>query len=443
MLFTRKTIKTDATDTSAPADVATDVLENHPEETTEDTSGLRGLLADKAFLQIPKVGDLVSGIVVGIGRNEVKVDLPGYRTGLIRGPELIDASGDTAGIHLADTVEATVLELENERGFVELSFRAAGHAKAWNKLDDMRRTNTIETIRVIEANKGGLIVKLGNVQGFLPVSQLSPGNYPRVSGGDKQRILEKLRQFIGKTFEAKVIDVDAENEKLIFSEKAAWEETQSQVLAQYHVGDHIAGQVTALADFGAFVRFPLTEQGEEAKQESHLEGLIHISELSWQRVDHPRDVVQIGDKVDVEIINIEGSKIFLSLKRTSEDPWVKAAERYQIGQRVHGTIVKMQPFGIFVELDPEIHGLAHISELGDPPPQVPEEVARIGEDRDFIIISLDPKEHRLGLSLKAVDAPESVEKPATAAAGEESPEAETVEVDTTVTDEKEGEEQDK
>ncbi|MDO8463259.1 MAG: S1 RNA-binding domain-containing protein [bacterium] len=371
---------------------------------TEAGSVLRELLADKEYLRIPKTGQLVSGTIVGIGRNEIKVDITGYRTGLVRGPELHDPSGMTANLHLGDSVEATVVDLENERGFVELSFRSAGHQKAWGALDDLRRAGTVTSVRVLDANKGGLIVQLGNVQGFLPVSQLSPGNYPRVSGGDKQKILEKLRSFIGKGFDVKVIDVQPTDEKLIVSEKAAWEETQSQVLAQYKVGDRITGQVTALADFGAFVRFPIPEDGNSApvgEGSDHLEGLVHISELSWQRVDHPRDVLAIGDRVEVQIINIEGSKIFLSRKRMTEDPWVAAAQRYHIGQQIRGKVVKAQPFGLFVELDPEIHGLAHISELGDPPPARPDAVAAIGEEREWTVISLDPKEHRLGLSLKS------------------------------------------
>ncbi|MDO8425240.1 MAG: S1 RNA-binding domain-containing protein [bacterium] len=383
-----------------------------------DTTGgaLKDLLNDKAYLQVPKVGQLIRGIVIGIGRNEVKIDLPGYRTGIIRGPELIDPSGMTTDLTVGNEVEATVLDLENERGFVELSFRAAGHQKAWGMLEDQRRSGEVMSVRVLDANKGGLIVQLGNVQGFLPVSQLSPGNYPRVTGGDKQKILEKLRQYVGKAFDVKVIDIHPADEKLIVSEKAAWEETQAQVLAQYKVGDRIEGIVTALADFGAFVRFPIAEDGTvpTGDDTSHLEGLIHISELSWQRVDHPRDILKIGDRVTVQIINIERSKIFLSLKRLTEDPWVAAASRYTIGQRVTGKVVKAQPFGLFVELDPDIHGLAHISELGDPAPARPEAAVPIGETREWTIISLDPKEHRLGLSLKGPgtknEAPETENK---------------------------------
>ena len=407
--FTKSNATGDATTT--PADtVATAPA---PTSSTQATD-FKSLIADKAYTHVPKVGEIVHGTVIGIGRNEVKVDIPGFRAGIVRGPELLDASGVTSGLKVGDAVEATIVDAENERGFVELSFRAAGHQKAWNTLEEARRNGAIVQVRIVEANKGGLLVQLGNIPGFLPVSQLSPGNYPRVTGGDRQKILEKLKSFVGKTFDAKVIDVDPREEKLIVSEKAAWEESQAQVLAAYHAGDTIDGIVTALADFGVFVRFPIPEEGAAAAPipENYLEGLIHISELSWKRVEHPRDILKIGDHIRCAIINIEGSKIFLSLKRMTEDPWIQASQRYAIGQQVEGRVVKVQPFGLFIELDPEIHGLAHVSELGDPPPASPEEFAKVGDARTFTIISIDAKEHRLGLSVKAQPTAEKTSTPA-------------------------------
>ncbi|MDO8598550.1 MAG: S1 RNA-binding domain-containing protein [bacterium] len=397
------------------------VVVAEPVASVAGPADFKTLIADKVYTHVPKVGEIVHGTVIGIGRNEVKVDLPGFRAGMVRGPELLDASGMTTGLKVGDPVEATVVDLENERGFVELSFRAAGHQKAWNTLEEARRNGGLIQVRVLEANKGGLLVQLGNIQGFLPVSQLSPGNYPRVTGGDRSKILEKLKSFVGKTLDAKVIDVDPREEKLIVSEKAAWEESQSQVLAAYHVGDTIDGIVTALADFGVFVRFPIPEEGAAVAPvpESYLEGLIHISELSWKRVEHPRDILTIGERIRCQIINIEGSKIFLSLKRMSEDPWIQASQRYVVGQQVQGRVVKVQPFGLFVELDPEIHGLAHVSELGDPPPASPEEVAKMDEVRTFTIISIDAKEHRLGLSMKAQ--PEAASQQPQAASTTETP----------------------
>lgn len=376
-------------------------------DTTTATTNATGtdfktLIEDKANLKVPKVGDLVHGRVVGIGRNEVTVDIPGFRAGIARGHELVDESGVTSNLKVGDEVEAVVIDLENERGLVELSFRSAGHQKAWHELQELRRVGTVVSVRILEANKGGLLVQLNRVHGFLPVSQLSPGNYPRVTGGDRQRIFEKLKSFVGQLLDVKVLDIDERDGKLIVSEKAAWEDRQAEVLAQYHVGDEIDGIVTALTDFGAFVRFP-----PDADPSRYLEGLIHISEIAWQRVEHPRDMLQVGQPVRCRIINVEGSKIFLSLKRMTEDPWQQAAERYRIGQTVEGKVVKAQPFGLFVELDPEIQGLAHVSELaapGEPTPSLPEDVVKVGETRTFTVISIDAKEHRLGLSLRGLPA---------------------------------------
>jgi len=189
----------------------------------------------------------------------------------------------------------------------------------------------------------------------LPVSQLSPENYPRVSGGDKSKILEKLKEFVGKSVEVRIIDADERSEKLIVSEKAVWEEQQKDLIDKFKIGDTVEGTVTAVADFGVFVKF------------ENLEGLVHISEIAWQRIEHPKDIVKVGQEVKAEIIAIEGSKIFLSMRKLLTDPWAEVAKKYDIGQKVTGKVLKINPFGLFVELDDDIHGLAHISELSDKP----------------------------------------------------------------------------
>lgn len=374
------------------------------------TQDLKTLLADKTFLNIPKSGDVVKGRIISSAKNEVRIDINGYRTGVVRGRELTDPSSAEAEFKVGDDVEATVVELENEMGEVELSFRFAGHRKAWDQLQDLFRTGAAVQAKITEASKGGLIVKVGSVQGFLPVSQLSPDNYPRVAGGDKQKIHEKLKSFIGKTMEARVIDVNEGDEKLIVSEKAVWEEKQKNVISKYKVGDTVEGQVSALTDFGAFVKFDI------------LEGLVHISEIAWQRIDHPSDILKVGDTVKAEIIGIEGSKVFLSMKKLMNDPWKTAASKYTVGQVVKGKVLKSNPFGFFVELDPDIHGLAHVSELGKKPNQDLSAIAKSGDILDFMIVSLDPDQHRLGLSLKAMS-PEKAEEPAAEVKAEEKEEA--------------------
>jgi len=351
---------------------------------------LTTLLSDRTFLNIPKVGDLVKGTVISVGNNEVNIDIHGYRTGVVRGREIQDPSRVYSDVKIGDEVEATVVDLENENGDVELSFRFAGHRKAWDNLAQLFRSGEMVAAQVHEASKGGLLIRLNNIPGFLPVSQLAPENYPRVSGGDKSRILEKLKKFVGQDLDVKVIDVNEAEEKLIVSEKAVWEEKQKNVIAKYQVGEIVEGKVSALTDFGAFVKFDI------------LEGLVHISEIAWQRIDHPRDLLRVGDTVRAEIIGIEGSKIFLSMKKLIEDPWTRVKERYRVGQVVEGKILKINPFGLFVELDPDIHGLAHVSELSSRPNVDPTKIAKSGDTMEFMIVSIEPEQHRLGLSLKAL-----------------------------------------
>lgn len=357
-------------------------------------SELGKLLADGGYLKIPKVADVVRGKVLSTNRREVRLDIEGMTSGVIRGRELFAESAFYDNLKIGDEVDATVLELENENGDMELSFRSAGQQKAWDELRRLFTTSEIVPAKVVEANKGGLLMRIGHVTGFLPVSQLSPEHYPRVSGGDKNKILEKLRSYVGTDMDVRVIDVNENEEKLIVSEKSVWEERQKDLISRYRVGDKVMGEITALADFGAFVRFDT------------LEGLVHISEIAWQRIDHPRDLLKVGQQVEAEIIGIEGSKIFLSMKKLVDDPWKRIQEEYKIGDTVKGKVLKINPFGFFVELTPEIHGLAHVSELSNQPNIDPTTLGKIGDEMEFKVVSIEPKEHRLGLSLKAMTEPE-------------------------------------
>ncbi len=362
--------------------------------TQTQSSLMEQLLNEESQVNIPVVGDIIEGIVVNASKNEVLLDLDAFSTGAIRGPELFDASGDTAELKVGDKVAATVLELENENGHVELSFRQAGHRKAWDELERLMREEEVVDAEIVDANKGGLIIKVGRVSGFLPVSQLTVDHYPRVEGGNKGKILEKLQSYMGDKFKVRVIDIDEEEDKLIVSEKAAFSEKQEQMMSKYQVGDKVDGVVTGVVDFGAFIEF-----GDS------LEGLVHISELAWQRIENPRDFIKVGDTVKAEIITIDKGRISLSVRRLQEDPWQEVVKKYEIGQVVPGKVLKVNPFGVFVELDKEIHGLAHISEISNKKIASPQDIVTIGETYDFKILSIEPQKHRLGLSLKAAQEP--------------------------------------
>jgi len=342
-------------------------------------------------INVPKVGDVVKGKIISVDRGEVRVDIEGVTTGVIRGRELFAESHEYANLKVNDEAEATVIDLENENGEMELSFRIAGFARAWENMRKWMKEGLTIKAKVNSANKGGLMMRVSALPGFMPVSQLSPDHYPRVMGGDKNRILDKLRELSGRELEVKVIDVDEKEEKLIVSERAVWEDSQKAVLEAYKIGDTVEGEISALTSFGAFVKFG-----------DNLEGLIHISEIAWQRIDHPKDVLKVGEKVQAQIIQLDHSKIYLSIKRLVDDPWKKVKDKYKVGDKVKGKIIKVEPFGLMIALDKDIHGLAHISELSDEPIANINDKFKLGNEMDFEVVSVEPAEHRLGLKVAGV-----------------------------------------
>lgn len=352
------------------------------------------LLKTNEVKPAPKEGDLVEGTVVEIKRGEIYVDIDGLFTGLVRGREIGEGAG-SANFKMGDKVLATVLEQENEKGLLELSFKSAGHQKAWQEAMDLKKSGEVVEVKIVDVNKGGLIIQLNNLQGFLPVSQLSAENYPRVEGGNKAKILEKLRTFLNKKIKVKVTDAEEQEDKLIVSEKDVFAAERKEVLNQFAIGDVVEGKITSLVDFGAFIEFYKPENPA-----LKLEGLVHISELAWQRIDHPKNLFKVGEEIKAQILSIENDRVALSIKRLMEDPWKKAVEKFHVGDKVQGKVTKTDKFGAFAELEGNILGLAHISELADKEVENPEEVVKIGETYEFTIVSLEPEEHRLGLSLK-------------------------------------------
>ncbi len=348
------------------------------------------LLAENLTI-FPKVGDVVKGKVLSVDKGEVRIDVEGVTTAIVRGAEMFAESQEYANLKPGDEVEGTVIDLENENGEMELSFKVAGMQRVWDNLRKWMKEGITIKAKVLAANKGGVMMQVGAIAGFMPVSQLNPDHYPRVMGGDKNRILEKLQELIGQELEVKVIDADENEEKLIVSEKSVWDDAQKAVLEAYKVGDTVDGEVSALTSFGAFIKFG---QG--------LEGLIHISEIAWQRIDHPKDLLKVGDRVQAQIIQLDHSKIYLSMKRLVEDPWKLVKDKYKIGDTVKGKILKIEPFGLMIGLDKDIHGLAHVSELSDEPIANIQSKFQIGTEMDFTVVSLEPTEHRLGLRVAGV-----------------------------------------
>lgn len=355
---------------------------------------MQELLAQEVEIKVPKTGEVLEGNVFSVGKNEVYIDIPGLGLGVVRGRELYDDAVSLGSLKEGDQVFASVLEPENKEGNIELSFRQAGQERVWQTLTDrLRDKETIKT-KIVEANKGGLMVELNNVTGFLPVSQLSAEHYPRVEEGDKNRILEALKSYVGQIFEVQIITADPEEEKLIVSEKAVNEDEIRTKIDKLKLNDIVEGEVTGIVDFGIFIKFG-----------DGLEGLVHISELAWSRIDHPKDLFSVGQKIKAQIISIEKGRISLSIKRLEKDPWLESIKKYEVGQTVKGKVTKIMPFGAFVELDPEIYGLVHSVELSHEEEAGPSSLVNVGDEKEFKIISIEPQEHRLGLSLRALSAP--------------------------------------
>lgn len=365
----------------------------------EEISPMEGLLSG-LNLHIPAVGDILEGTVIEKSSNSMLLDLGPIGTGIVYGAELKDGMGITNALSVGDTVKATLTDIENEEGYLELSVRQASYNRAWEDLVEKKERKESMPTRILDANKGGLLVELNGITGFLPVSQLSNANYPRVENGDKNRILELLKKLVGQELRVRILDCDKETEKLIVSEKAAQSEKEMTAIAELKVGDIIEGDVSGVVDFGAFVKFfPFSQKGKVA-QEEKLEGLVHISELAWQLIDDPREIVKVGDTVSAKIIGIDETRISLSIKALQKDPWTEVQTRYQVGQEVRGKVDKINPFGAFVYLDKDIHGLAHISEFKNMyPGKTMEELLVPGESYNWKILSIESRSHRMGLTL--------------------------------------------
>lgn len=366
-------------------------------------SFMEKLLAESS-IEFPTVGDTIFGKVIEISSSEIYLDLGPFGTGLVMGKEIKDGMG-TQKMKLGDKVSATVTELENEDGYIELSIREASYEKAWEDIERKRDAQEKVKTKVISANKGGLLIEINGIAGFLPVSQLSSQNYPRVEDGDKNKILNLLKKLVGKELEVCVLDIDREAEKLIASEKAAQSEKEKEAISNFKVGDVISGEISGVVDFGAFVKF--SQKSGANEHEEKIEGLVHISELAWQLIENPRVIVKVGDKVDAKIIGIDNDKISLSIRALQTDPWSEAANKYKVGDIVTGKVHKINHFGAFVYLDQDIHGLAHISEmLESHPGKNINDLIKTGEDYSWKILSIEPRDHRMGLVLTDKKAPE-------------------------------------
>jgi small subunit ribosomal protein S1 len=342
-------------------------------------------------------GDLVSGTIVKIDKEEVLVDI-GYKSeGVIPARELsIRHDVDPSEIvSLGDQIEALVLQKEDKEGRLILSKKRASYERAWGRIEEFKRQGKVVKGTVIEVVKGGLIVDVG-LRGFLPASLV------------ELRRVRDLQQFVGKELECKIIELDKNRNNVVLSRRAYLEEAHSEqrkdFLANLQVGERRKGTVSSVVNFGAFVDL------------GGVDGLVHVSELSWRHVDHPSEVVQVGQEIEVEVLSVEPERdrVSLSLKNTQEDPWQAFARAHGTGDSVTGTVTKLVPFGAFIKVADGIEGLAHISELAEGHIEVPEQVVQLGQEVQARVIDVDLERRRISLSLKQasdVSVPRSIPTP--------------------------------
>jgi len=353
---------------------------------------MKQLLEKTELLRPIKIGEVVEGIIVGREKSSLFIDLGPVGTGIVYGKEFYDARYELKKLKTGDKVFAKVIDLETDDGFIELSMREASREMTFEELRKKKEEGELINVKILGANKGGLITEVSGISSFLPVSQLSNEHYPKVEGGEKTKILQELQKFVGKEFKVKVLDLFEKKEQVILSEKAKDLEETKKKLEKYSKGDEIKGEITGVTDFGAFLKFPLSAKDESGQ----LEGLIHISELDWKIISDPAEIVKIGDKVKAKIIEISNNRVWLSLKALKKDPWEGISDKYKKGDIVTGEVTKLNPFGVFVKLDKEIQGLCHVSEFGN---EKMDDVLRVGKKYKFKILSIDEKEHRMSLKL--------------------------------------------
>ncbi len=347
---------------------------------------MKEILLAKDQPQMPKVGDIVEGKILEIGPHRIWVDLGPVGTGEIFSREIFGGLGEAKKLKVGDKISASLIDLENDEGFLELSMRRASEKIAWQELARIKEKDEVVLVKILQANPGGLTCEIKGIPAFIPVSQLSLKHYPHVEG-DREKILKKLKEFVGKDFKVKIIDLNRREKKIIASEKEAETEKIRQKVKQWKVGDVVEGKVKGVVDFGIFVGFG-----------KGLEGLVHISEISWQQIDNPRKVAKVGDEIKAEIIAIDNGRVSLSTKAFKKDPWIEAKKKYKVGKKLEGKVTRINPFGAFVELDKTIQGLIHVSEFGSREREM-RETLRVGKSYKFKILSFEPEEHRLGLAL--------------------------------------------
>ncbi len=372
---------------------ARDEREQMPENDIHNN--MESLLAQQGDIDFPRQGEIRTGVIASISAGQILVSVGTKSEGIISGRELEQISKeDMDQLQVGQSIPVYVLNPEDQNGNVVLSYNRAREEKDWQDSEALLASHGSFHSQIVAYNKGGLIVRFGGLRGFVPASQISLSRRASLSGDTPDK---RWAEMVGEEIDVCIIEVDREKRRLIMSERAASTETREtvkeRVLDEIKEGDVRTGRVTSLADFGAFVNI------------NGADGLVHLSEISWDRIQNPSEALKVGQEVKVKVINIDREKkrIGLSIRQLKEDPWLDLVKEYQVGQLVEGTITRLAKFGAFARLTDEVEGLIHISEISEKRIEHPRELLKEGESVTLRIIKIDPENHRIGLSMRKVE----------------------------------------
>jgi len=371
-------------------------LQGEPVNNNQNLPSMESLLENEAFnVELPQSGEIRQGTIASVSSSQILVSIGAKSEGVISGRELeVIKEEDREAFEVGQEISVFVITPEDSNGNVVLSFKRAQEQLAWESIEEMQESNDIIESKIIGYNKGGLIADINGLRGFVPASQISILRRGQTTGDTPEQRWGKM---IGEPISVRIIEVDRSRRRLILSERAASTESRQsikeRVIDELNEGDVYTGRVTSLADFGAFVNI------------NGADGLVHLSELSWDRIQHPNELLEVGQEVHVKVINIDREKkrIGLSLRALSDDPWRERVEKFSVGQLIEGVITRLTKFGAFARLEGDIEGLIHISEISENRIEHPKEVLKEGEVVALRVIRIDPEQHRIGLSLRKVD----------------------------------------
>ena len=354
------------------------------------TAVAQALKTEFSITDWPKEGSVVEVTLIKRLPRKAYFDMGRFGTGIVFGVEIANAREALRTLKPGDSLQAKIVALDGEEGDIELSLSEAGKQKLWALAKELSESGEVIKAKIVAANAGGLMTVVAeDLKAFLPVSQLSLEHYPKVPDGDRIKIADELKKFVGQELNVKIIDVNPRTNKVIVSEREVLSANVKELLSAYTIGQVVDCMVSGTADFGVFVRFTDNPQ---------IEGMIHISELDYKLIDNPKELVKVNDPLKAKIIDIKEGRVFLSLKALKEDPWLKVGDLFTPGATVQGKVYKFNPFGAVVALDGDLQGMVHISEFGGQ--EEMKKALTVGESYPFVIDTVKTEEKRITLKVK-------------------------------------------